>query len=180
MFSSRTVEFPPLIADASVTMPVRNGDRKRLKKVDVTFDDEKFHAFLSFPFAPAKKRNDINLDGETIRFVKAMYPKWKSEIVTLVDTKCVSFIYKACSDRVVISLRFASRISPSREIRRVKNLCRDGERFIRGERMIRVIVISTWLGTKGGGSSTAATSSPYNILSGIFPLFIFQLRISIS
>ena len=46
--------------------------------------------------------------------------------------------------------------------------------------MIRVIVISTWLGTKGGGSSTAATSSPYNILSGIFPLFIFQLRISIS
>lgn len=174
MFSSRTVEFPPLIADASVTMPVRNGDRKRLKKVDVTFDDEKFHAFLSFPFAPAKKRNDINLDGETIRFVKAMYPKWKSEIVTLVDTKCVSFIYnvKACSDRVVISLR--EFLSLSREIRRVKNLCRDGER------MIRVIVISTWLGTKGGGSSTAATSSPYNILSGIFPLFIFQLRISIS
>lgn len=164
----------PPIADASVTMPVRNGDRKRLKKVDVTFDDEKFHAFLSFPFAPAKKRNDINLDGETIRFVKAMYPKWKSEIVTLVDTKCVSFIYnvKACSDRVVISLR--EFLSLSREIRRVKNLCRDGER------MIRVIVISTWLGTKGGGSSTAATSSPYNILSGIFPLFIFQLRISIS
>ena len=59
MFSSRTVEFPPLIADASVTMPVRNGDRKRLKKVDVTFDDEKFHAFLSFPFAPAKKKNDV-------------------------------------------------------------------------------------------------------------------------
>lgn len=101
-----------------------------------------------------------------------MYPKWKSEIVTLVDTKCVSFIYKACSDRVVISLR--EFLSLSREIRRVKNLCRDGER------MIRVIVISTWLGTKGGGSSTAATSSPYNILSGIFPLFIFQLRISIS
>lgn len=80
-----------------------------------------------------------------------MYPKWKSEIVTLVDTKCVSFIYnvKACSDRVVISLR--EFLSLSREIRRVKNLCRDGERFIRGERMIRVIVISTWLGTKGGG-----------------------------
>lgn len=74
-----------------------------------------------------------------------MYPKWKSEIVTLVDTKCVSFIYnvKACSDRVVISLR--EFLSLSREIRRVKNLCRDGER------MIRVIVISTWLGTKGGG-----------------------------
>lgn len=137
-----------------------------------------FSRFLS----PRRKKRTtcINLDRETIRFVKAMYPKWKSEIVTLVDTKCVSFIYKACSDRVVISLRFASRISPSREIRRVKNLCRDGERFIRGERMIRVIVISTWLGTKGGGSSTAATSSPYNILSGIFPLFIFQLRISIS
>ena len=137
-----------------------------------------FSRFLS----PRRKKGTtcINLDRETIRFVKAMYPKWKSEIVTLVDTKCVSFIYnvKACSDRVVISLR--EFLSLSREIRRVKNLCRDGERFIRGERMIRVIVISTWLGTKGGGSSTAATSSPYNILSGIFPLFIFQLRISIS
>lgn len=131
-----------------------------------------FSRFLS----PRRKKRTtcINLDRETIRFVKAMYPKWKSEIVTLVDTKCVSFIYnvKACSDRVVISLR--EFLSLSREIRRVKNLCRDGER------MIRVIVISTWLGTKGGGSSTAATSSPYNILSGIFPLFIFQLRISIS